>query len=309
MVGFQITTQSSVGRYLLFQIYLDNLSQVVVFLVFVCFCVGFFVVIVLSCEYICTFLIFIFLVIIALSLQTFCFVVVWVPDSFIQWNTNIPISASFVWDITITFVIVWWDPTSIFACFYIQWDTTITFIQLDTSVTWFSWDTTITFACFSGIPLSLLLLFSGIPLSLGFSGIPPSRLLVFSGIPLSLLFIFFSGIPLSLDTCCVIWFVGYRRRLSLLLLSLGYVHYFVPGYLFYGSFTYEEYVTGHCRVLVQSLDRVTPNSVASGSAMLAHRQLSPKRIATPSGQVPPLTGLEVVYERHIVCILYIYIKL
>ena len=79
--------------------------------------------------------------------------------------------------------------------------------------------------------------------------------------------------------------------------SLGYVHYFVPGYLFYGSFTYEEYVTGHCRVLVQSLDRVTPNSVASGSAMLAHRQLSPKRIATPSGQVPPLTGLEVVYER------------
>ena len=106
-----------------------------------------------------------------------------------------------------------------------------------------------------------------------------------------------SGIPLSLDTCNVIWFVGYRRRLSLLLLSLGYVHYFVPGYLFYGSFTYEEYVTGHCRVLVQSLDRVTPNSVASGSAMLAHRQLSPKRIATPSGQVPPLTGLEVVYER------------
>ena len=108
-----------------------------------------------------------------------------------------------------------------------------------------------------------------------------------------------SGIPLSLDTCNVIWFVGYRRRLSLLLLSLGYVHYFVPGYLFYGSFTYEEYVTGHCRVLVQSLDRVTPNSVASGSAMLAHRPLSPKRIATPSGQVPPLTGLEVVYERQI----------
>jgi len=158
----------------------------------------------------------------------------------------------------------------------------------------------------SGIPLSLLLLFSGIPLSLGFSGIPPSLLLVFSGIPLSLFFsgiplsLGFSGIPPSLDTCNVIWFVGYRRRLSLLLLSLGYVHYFVPGYLFYGSFTYEEYVTGHCRVLVQSLDRVTPNSVASGSAMLAHRQLSPKRIATPSGQVPPLTGLEVVYERRFI---------
>ena len=133
----------------------------------------------------------------------------------------------------------------------------------------FKWDTTITFVIF----------FSGIPLSLGFSGIPP-----------------------SLDTCNVIWFVGYRRRLSLLLLSLGYVHYFIPGYLFYGSFTYEEYVTGHCRVLVQSLDRVTPNSVASGSAMLAHRQLSPKRIATPSGQVPPLTGLEVVYERLLGCI-------
>ena len=110
-----------------------------------------------------------------------------------------------------------------------------------------------------------------------------------------------SGIPLSLDTCNVIWFVGYRRRLSLLLCGkyclLVIFLIIVPGYLFNGSFTYEEYVTGHCRVLVQSLDRVTPNSVASGSAMLAHRQLSPKRIATPSGQVPPLTGLEVVYER------------
>ena len=59
----------------------------------------------------------------------------------------------------------------------------------------------------SGIPLSLLLLFSGIPLSLGFSGIPPSLLLDFSGIPLSLLLFFLVGYHYHLVL------VGYHHHL------------------------------------------------------------------------------------------------